>query len=249
MVLYSHVLSRTVPKLFTSIQQISVVNGEDSPLPLEDMNEESTVTRDIERATTLHNPNRRNNSTHNVLKHDNSQLGTYIRIETKSIHKACSQQCPCQCHVPFKGTTPWWLQGVIGSAFINFTGTPLLNYRSCNFHGCHIDQDRTGSVRFQYLFPTWILKRGIQFTASWHALSGVGGNWTLRIPQIIDNGFIQYRLFVAMEHDTVVEVQGLLKKYCIRIFDTILEGDELTTLFEVSHVTSIDSASKVDAYV
>lgn len=148
----------------------------------------------------------------------------WIKIETKALSRKCPQKCPCQCHVPLERTTPKWLQGLIGVAFVRFVGTPLLNHRSCDFRNCGSHASKMGSIRYSYRFPTWLLQTGIDFTASWCCLSGVGGNWSLRIPQTITRLNVANKMVQAMKYSSVIEVRRIMQSYGVRAFDIFHSG-------------------------
>jgi hypothetical protein len=156
---------------------------------------------------------------------DNSlRVDNYIRIDTKSLSQNCPPWCSCQCHIPFQRATPRWLRGLIGIAFVNSVGTPILNHRSCNLISC--GDDRSGCIQFSYLFPCWLLKFGIKLAASWEFISGVGGTWTLRIPRTIDDGDMRVSLVSAMRLNGICDVQKFMAKYSIRPFDSFSWGSQ-----------------------
>jgi hypothetical protein len=208
-----------MPKLFTSIQNVSVVIAGGTSLPSMAMIGQAGIANNVEQAATLFNPYQHCN-TSDPFDPDAPNVQSYVKIETKPLSRVCPRRCPCQCHVPSKAATPRWLRGLIGVAFIGFTGIPLLNYRSCNFKNCGHDRNGSGSVRFSYYFPTWLLRMGIEFTASWRDVSGIGGSWNLKMPQIINDAVIYNRISFAIEYDSVVEVQRLMAKYRVRAFDS-----------------------------
>ncbi|KAK0718620.1 ankyrin repeat-containing domain protein [Lasiosphaeria miniovina] len=108
-----------------------------------------------------------------------SSSATAVRIEATPANRRCEPFCACQCHIMLAGQTPRWLQAVFGALFYQFTGTPLLYRRPCNSPRC---LPRGGSFRFEYLFPTSILPLILRVTGTWNHLGGLGGSWTLRIP-------------------------------------------------------------------
>lgn len=116
-------------------------------------------------------------------------MGSYVKVETKSLSRTCHRKCPCQCHIPLKMVTPRWLQSLVRATLVTLTGTPILNHRSCDYKACANDTRGTGSVRFIYLFPAWLLRTSVKFNALSGSLSSVTGSWSLRVPRTIDNGF------------------------------------------------------------
>jgi hypothetical protein len=195
------------------------------------MGSDSPVAMHIEQAVVLHCPGL-NRPLQCAFDRDTSCPQTYIRVETKATPQTCRRRCACQCHVPFRGITPKWLQGAFGIAFANFTGIPLLNQRSCDIKNCVNGALGSGSVKFIYMFPTWLLRTGIEFAASWYSLSGVGGEWSLRVPRTIDNITILHRICFAMQHHTVPEIRHLMASHGIRAFDSFL-SNPVQNLFDV----------------
>jgi hypothetical protein len=183
------------------------------------MTEQASIANNIEQAATLYI----SNQPHNVpgpSGPNDSSVQSYINIGTKPLSRTCPRKCPCQCHVPVKAATPRWLRGLIGVAFVNFTGTPLLNHRSCNFKNCDMSIHGSGSVRFSYLFPTWLLRTGVDFTVSWRDVSGIGGTWSLKMPRMITDTQLFHRIRFAIEHDSTVEFERLMAVHGVRAFDS-----------------------------
>jgi hypothetical protein len=120
---------------------------------------------------------------------------TYVEIRTKAIGKSCRKSCICQCHIPFQGETPRWLRGLLGNLFFSFTGTPVLNHRSCNISSCGADPGSGGAVKFRYTFPTWILSKSIHVIGDWTDLTGMGAVWSFQIPQMYTCGHMVMFLF------------------------------------------------------
>jgi hypothetical protein len=167
---------------------------------------------------------------------ENQQLTSrpsYVSIETNVLTR-CMKQCPCQCHIPMQGSTPQWLKGIIGAAFFKFVGTPLLNHRCCNFAKCENRLHGAGSARFRYFFPTWLLPTGIEFAASWGALGGIGGTWSLRLPRVVvDQSTYNFFLWLATE-GSVQEFQRVMVDRGVRAIDVFLESKR-TSLLAVSN--------------
>jgi hypothetical protein len=160
--------------------------------------------------------------------HPNS---SFLSIQTTTWQRTCVPRCPCQCHIPFQGGTPRWLRGLIGGLFFSFTGTPGLNRRSCNFVNCGSRHGRTGALHFQYLFPAWLLPLGVEITSSWRDLGGFGGSWSLKIPRLITDGYINHRLGVLLMHSPISELIQFMELHEIAPTDILADGD---TMFEVS---------------
>lgn len=139
---------------------------------------------------------------------------TLVRIDTVQAAHRCPPVCPCQCHVRFKGQTPRWLQTVFGVVFWQFSGTPLLSRQPCNFTKC---RSRMGSAKFEYLFPTAVLSGILRLTGTWSDLGGIGGSWSLRIPEYISSSHISIEALInRAESPQVVEKFLDTHKYSAR---------------------------------
>ena len=123
-------------------------------------------------------------STASSKPHNPKYSGTSCLIElTSSNPNGCQAYCPCQCHLRTSGQTPYWLKGVFGALFYQSTGSPVFSRRPCNFFRC---QSRTGSMKFQYHFPTRLLSMIFQMSAAWDDLGGAKASWSFQVPQYID---------------------------------------------------------------
>lgn len=125
---------------------------------------------------------------------------TYFEIRAKTIERSCKKTCPCQCHVPLQGETPRWLRGLFGDLFFSFTGTPVLNHRSCNVKSCGASPESGGAVHVRYTFPTWIFSRGIHVIGDWTDLTGMEAVWSFRVPQVITSTHIKSIILLTFKH-------------------------------------------------
>jgi hypothetical protein len=206
------------------------VNYGQDPSPSIDTTQDFTVATRVERSATLCSIETENGDCDQKFADKNLDDESYIEFETKPLSRACGPRCSCQCHIPFQTTTPRWLRGLIGVAFVNSVGTPLLNYRSCNLKGCH--EDESGTIHFSYLFPCWFLKYGIKLATSWNHVSGLGGTWSLRIPRIIHSGDIRGGTVSNMRSKGVCDFRKWMAKHRIRPFDSFSWGSQ--SLVDVS---------------
>ncbi|KAF2117146.1 hypothetical protein BDV96DRAFT_644579 [Lophiotrema nucula] len=152
-------------------------------------------------------------------------LDSYVMVETRDIRRTCTSKCLCQCHVPFQGSTPRWLQGLVGSMFCRFVGTPLLNHRLCNVLRCSQKKSQ-GAVHFQYFFPGWFLPYGILVSGTWDGLMGAGATWTLKIPRFVDQNLSGRFLYIIQNH-TVEHLRRFMAEYTIRAFDVDVYGTHI----------------------
>jgi hypothetical protein len=211
-----------MPRLFMSIQDISLAHAGTVLPPLADTKGESSVARDIERATSLFAHQHLDNQSQDTSSHSQLPTATHVRIETKSLSRMCERRCLCQCHIPLKAATPRWLRNLMGTTFVNFTGAPLLNHRSCDFRPCANTKHGKGSVRLNYIFPVWLLRTSIKIMASWGDLTGVSGTWSLRVPRAITDVDGYNRLYRAVSQKSMAKIRREMDISGMRAYDYFL---------------------------
>ncbi|KAH6629070.1 hypothetical protein C7974DRAFT_180390 [Boeremia exigua] len=143
----------------------------------------------------------------------------YVVFKMQRASQECRQQCPCQCHIALRGSTPRWLQGLMGTVFLSLSGVPLINRRVCDFKGCSGKGAANGAARLQYVMPTWALPYAIETTATWRTLGGVGGTWTLRIPRFMNTNNLYSKFLWMATRGTVEDFQKLMSVSGMRAFD------------------------------
>jgi len=71
---------------------------------------------------------------------------------------------------------------------------------------------RHGSAKFEYWFPAWFLRLVVAASGTWSDLNGIGGSWSLRIPETISNNGI----FSLIQHiDSPTKVEQFMTTYRI----------------------------------
>jgi hypothetical protein len=83
---------------------------------------------------------------------------------------ACELGCTCSCHRRGGFRTPSFLNRVLGSLFIGYSGLPLVS-RSCDQSLCR-RQGRYTSTTFSYYFPGWFMLRSVYMTIKNSPLRG-----------------------------------------------------------------------------
>ncbi|KAJ4988253.1 b-cell lymphoma 3-encoded protein [Stagonosporopsis vannaccii] len=142
-----------------------------------------------------------------------------VIFELQRAPKGCRSQCPCQCHIALSGSTPRWLQGLMGTMFFSLSGVPLINRRACNFKGCSAKGAANGKAYFQYVMPTWALPYAIGTAATWNTLGGLGGTWSLRIPRFMNDHTLYQRFGWLCRRGTVEDFQKLMSRSGMRAID------------------------------
>lgn len=130
------------------------------------------------------------------VESENAEVSTNssIILTALAVSSRCAAFCPCRCHIRNRGQTPAWLRRFFGVLFFQYSGTPLLNRRSCDFHGC---KPYGGSARCEYRFPVSFLPWMLCITASWNSNGILEGNWSLRTPEYIPES--AYGIFNIVE--------------------------------------------------
>jgi len=217
---------KTTSRLYTAIQDVTIVHTGDVSTELMTRDDTLDLPHAMEKAACMSTTP---SSTDNTVVGHRTDVTSYIEIETirTTTHRTCRSSCPCDCHTPLRGTTPKWLRGLLGVAFFNFTSVPSLNRRPCNYGHCLQGSNESRALRLRYFFPAWLLPIGIEVAASWQSLSGVGGTWSLKIPQVINDNDATACLENALLHRSLLEIEKVMIQYEIRGFDMLLCENKL----------------------
>jgi hypothetical protein len=81
----------------------------------------------------------------------------------------CKPWCSCVCHERGQIRTPHFLERIIGSLFIGYSGLPILT-KPCNQTSCHLRAQPTSTVT--YFFPQWFMSRALSLTMASTPLAG-----------------------------------------------------------------------------
>ena len=103
-----------------------------------------------------------------------------IRTEMHSF-RLCKKWCSCCCHAQQSVRFPRALRNMIGLLFVGYSGIPILT-PSCNEKRCL--KRSSPSMHVSYYFPTWLLSRVLNVTASFKAFDGP--QLTLNVPRVVD---------------------------------------------------------------
>lgn len=163
---------------------------------------------------------------------------THVRFETKPVLQSRQRRCPCQCHIAYEGTSPRWLRGLLGAAFVKSSGLPVLGRRACNISRCYSHSARIGSLHVQYVFPVWFLQLAVEATTTWSGLSGINGTWTFRIPRILQDSGLYNDLLSCLQSGDSEDLMKFMTREGIRSFDVIADRNTETTALGVSTRTS-----------
>lgn len=105
-----------------------------------------------------------------------------LRIQT-SAHTACRPLCACVCHKESRLQTPRWMDSIMGSLLLGYSGVPTISYLStkCTETLCHRNQSPL--INAQYCFPSWFLRRAIIIRSRNSPL--YGNQLSMRTPRVV----------------------------------------------------------------
>ena len=159
-----------------------------------------------------------------------------IRADLGNISE-CSRSCNCSCHIRRSLKSPRLLEGFLGTLFIGYSGSPLLNQR-CDQVSCR--GRRNSSTSFIYQFPQWFLiSRMIQFKAKVTTL--YGPEVSLRFNRVIDGCAL---VFYYATIGDLCKMKELFQQGCASPND--VRFDSGWTPFHVSIVATFDVVSEVE---
>ncbi|KAG4431012.1 hypothetical protein IFR05_013502 [Cadophora sp. M221] len=227
--------SRIIPHMLLSIQEVVLVNGDRitrSAEAMEQMVERfaahpalvqnllesgdmDTLDGDISIAPT-------NSHTPLVARPSPETSNAYLRIKTFANTNRCEKYCNCQCHVQSRLATPRWLEGLVGTLFYSYAGTPILNSQKCNSRRCQ--RSMASSTQFCYYFPTWMVRKALIFTSTWRDVTGSGASWSIRVPRVFDNTHPASSSIVT---GNLANLQRILSTREISPFDIDRDGESL----------------------
>jgi hypothetical protein len=94
----------------------------------------------------------------------------------------CSRSCKCSCHLRRRLQTPRLLEGLLGTLFLGYSGSPILS-QNCDQSSCR--GGKCSSASFTYQFPRWFVQsRMIELQAKITAM--YGPELLLRFNRVVD---------------------------------------------------------------
>lgn len=123
----------------------------------------------------------RGQSSHNI---QGPSCNRPISIQT-TLHtsRRCDVTCNCQCHKTSAIGSPHMLSGILGKLLIAYNSIPSWRARTCDHPKCR--RHSPGRFNLTYMFPRWMLRRGLAFYLSWDSVTGVGADIYLAIPRVV----------------------------------------------------------------
>jgi hypothetical protein len=138
---------------------------------------------------------------------DSATITSSMRIETASAIQVrtsyrrvmlCGPACRCSCHSERRRRTPQFLNRLMGSLFLGYTGVPVFPH-PCDDSLCA--QRSFPSAHLTYFFPEWFFRRMLTLAM---AFDPVGGpQVALRMPRILPDTAKIFHLATSGDIDAI----------------------------------------------
>lgn len=140
---------------------------------------------------------------HDTQDVDNSLITVHT---TLSSGRRCNVSCTCQCHKSSMTGTPSLLSSLLGTLLLSYNGIPGWRPRTCNHPMCL--RKSPSQVHLSYLFPRWMLQRGLSFALSWSSsIAGSSASLHYTVPRIIAHN---HPVWAAIISDNTAWLQNKL---------------------------------------
>jgi hypothetical protein len=128
-----------------------------------------------------------------------------VQIRMSREANSCGDWCSCSCHTRRQLRTPHFMDHVIGSLLVGYSGISVTK-SNCNEFACK--QRSYPSVHFTYFFPYWFLSRII--TMSIRATASQGPELCLKVPRVRGRTEAVFRAAVSgdVEHMKSLLIKG-----------------------------------------
>lgn len=132
-----------------------------------------------------------------------------IRIQASQCRRTCADWCSCDCHRRSLLRSPPYLDQLIGSIFIGYTGFPILGTK-CNESAC---RKQSMIARVTCYFPQWFLSRMLCLTFS--NLVTDMPRMSLSLPRVLQGNSDIFRFAVRGNLEGIKSLfeQGLASPY------------------------------------
>jgi len=120
------------------------------------------------------------------LDDSTDSTGRRPRFSTMSVKTSlywgspCRPGCCCSCHKRQHFQSPSFLNQLIGTLFVGYSGIPILT-PECNEYSCQ--RRATPSTQIAYCFPTWFWKRQLSLSILFTPLDGP--IMSLKFPRLV----------------------------------------------------------------
>lgn len=190
-----------------------------------------TLENNLERL--VRGPDANNHNTHAV---DNTLITVHT---TLSSGRRCNASCTCQCHKSSTTGTPALLSSLVGKLLLSYNGIPGWRPRACNHPMCQ--RKSPSQVHLSYLFPRWMLQRGVSFSLSWSSsIAGSSVSLHYAVPRVISD---HHPVWFAIETGNKAWLQNKLAAK--KVFPTDINETGISLLMYSIGLTSYHCSSLI----
>lgn len=129
---------------------------------------------------------------------------TTFRVQT-SVYSGCRALCARLCHKESRLRSPKWMETIIGTMFLSYSGISVGFSRKCTEVGCL--RNDSSHISVYYYFPCWFLQRMIILRSRYSLLNG---NYiSVKTPRVVG---AWTDIFEAAQHCQVEKIRSLLSQ-------------------------------------
>ncbi|PVH85376.1 ankyrin [Cadophora sp. DSE1049] len=183
------------------------VLGEDTDLA--ESNETSTTPTQEEPNPWKEKGSNSNNAPRQTAPSTTSTSSTISIRTTLYASSNCDPFCGCQCHTLSVARFPSWMEALIGSLSVGYSGIP---------------QEGEVLVKATYFFPTWFLSRMITVIDRWNSIDG--HDIVLKAPRVVSSSA---DIFVMAQEGNIRGLQEIFSQRRASIYD-VSEGEGRSAL-------------------
>jgi hypothetical protein len=138
--------------------------------------------------------------------------------------RRCKASCVCQCHRSSRTGTPGLLSSLAGELLLSYNGIPGWRPRTCDHPMCQ--RQSPSQVHLSYLFPRWILQRGLSVSLSWGTIAGSSGaSLHYTVPRIIADTILYGTLLHRITR--LGSKTSLPQRRCFKLISTVMANPYL----------------------
>ncbi|KAH8905219.1 ankyrin [Coniochaeta sp. PMI_546] len=162
---------------------------------------------------------------------------TLVSVQTTlNTRRGCKITCNCQCHKTVAVGSPPMLSGILGKLLIGYNSIPSWKTRTCDHPKCR--QNSSSRLQLTYLFPLWMLQRGLAISLSWDSLTGVGADIHIAMPRVVAS---DDSVWLAVHTDDVSWLQSRVAQK--KVLPTDIDEDGLSLLMYAIDTHCFEAAS------
>lgn len=160
-------------------------------------------------------------------KNDNRNLprnpeATLLQVQA-TLSRLCPKTCRCDCHKIGKMRTPGLVSSIVGQFLVSYNSYPVWFPRVCSHPSC-LNHSQS-SIRLNYIFPQWMVRRAVSFSISWtSSLAGQGASMHLKVPRVIPES---HDVWAAISNNNISRLQYLFAQKEVLPTDISQRGESL----------------------